>query len=383
MPCSSSPSLLPAEPSGSGPVPSNSRTAPVDRLFVRTHFENAPEPDLPAPPATLERCRAEALEVDYPVRLRALKRPPAWIEAEGPLCWSLDRLSPAVAIVGTRHPSEAAARYATELAAALAAVGVVVISGGALGIDAAAHRGALAAGAPTVVVLPGAITAWCPASNAALFRLARRRGALVSIRAEGERPDFFQRNAVMAALSDHVVVVSAPLKSGARNTAAEARALGRPVWVVPGSPWDPTMAGCAMELGLGARPLCHVDDLLTAVGRPVTRPPRRAKLDRSPGPKLPFPSSSTEEVDAQIRTTPEADRTDLWHPPEREGGRAVHPPPRPDPILSVLASGPCTADELILRTRLPAGRLRASLLTWTVQGVLREGPVGVFRLVNS
>lgn len=165
-----------------------------------------------------------------------------------------------LAIVGARR----ADAYGRELAARVAQTaverGVAVVSGGAFGIDHAAHRAALDAGGRTVVVLGSGLTRPAPASHRALFDEARTRGAVVSPFpcAQGAaRWTFPHRNAWIAGLSRAVVVVQASTRSGALHTARAALERGTPVHAIPG-PFDaPLHAGCHALVGEGARLLTH------------------------------------------------------------------------------------------------------------------------------
>ena len=144
----------------------------------------------------------------------------------------------AVAVVGTRRASGYGLSVASEIAEELARAGVVVVSGLALGIDAAAHRSAVMANAPSVAVLPSPIDRIYPPRHRSLAReLLRSGGALVSEIAIGTpvgRPDFARRNRIIAGLAEAVVVVEAPDRSGALLTAAAACSIGRELYAVPG-----------------------------------------------------------------------------------------------------------------------------------------------------
>jgi DNA processing protein len=152
-----------------------------------------------------------------------------------------------VAIVGSRAATGYGQHVAVELAAALAEKGISTISGGAYGIDAGAHRGALAAGGDTVAVLAGGLSFGYPRGNRALFEAIAAQGVLVSEcppDAGPTRPGFLVRNRIIAALSRGVVVVEAALRSGALNSARHARELCRPVMAVPGPVTSEYSAGC-------------------------------------------------------------------------------------------------------------------------------------------
>lgn len=148
-----------------------------------------------------------------------------------------ETVAAAVAVVGSRASTPYGEQVAADLAAELAEAGCCIVSGGAYGIDAAAHRGALAEGGPTVAVMAGSLDDIYPKANAALIGRVVEAGALVSEYPPGEHPTrrrFLARNRLIAALSRGTVVVEAALRSGARNTATWASALHRVVMAVPG-----------------------------------------------------------------------------------------------------------------------------------------------------
>lgn len=180
-------------------------------------------------------CRCEP---DYPPRVKELGSAPAVLHVGGDLERFLTLAhSDPVAIVGSRRSSPYGAELAQSLGRGLGASGVPVVSGMALGIDSAAHAGALAARAPTVAVLPGGADRPYPASKRALHRRIHLTGAVVSELPPGtpvRRWMFPARNRLIAALSAATIVVEARGRSGALITAAIAHELGRPVGAVPG-----------------------------------------------------------------------------------------------------------------------------------------------------
>ena len=152
-----------------------------------------------------------------------------------------------VAIVGSRAATGYGQHVAIELAATLAERGTAVISGGAYGIDASAHRGALAADGATVAVLAGGLDFGYPRGHGELFATIAANGVLVSECPPDRgptRPGFLIRNRIIAALTRGTVVVEAALRSGALNTARHARDLCRPVMAVPGPVTSEQSAGC-------------------------------------------------------------------------------------------------------------------------------------------
>lgn len=201
---------------------------------------------------------------------------PLWV------CGSLEGLAaPAVAVVGARAPSAAGRRLAFETAKSLAKHGICVVSGLALGIDSAAHEGALAAEAPTVGVLGGGHGQFFPPANRELAeRIIAGGGAVISPYAPDwpARPgQFLQRNAIVAGLGDGVVVVEAAKRSGALNTASHAANLGIPVMAFPGDVDRAKVAGCLALLRDGATLVRDASDVLEAIGlQPQSEPQSRA-----------------------------------------------------------------------------------------------------------
>ncbi len=198
---------------------------------------------------------------------------------------TLDGLrAPCVAVVGTRAPSDDGRRRARRLAEDLARRGVCVVSGLALGIDGAAHEGALAAGAPTIGVLGGGHGHFFPPRHRELgTRIVAGGGAVVSPFAPDvvARPwQFLARNAVIAALADAVVVVEAAERSGALNTAGHAGDRGIPVLAIPGDVDRPKAAGCNALIRDGATLVRDADDVVAALPLPLAPPARRTR--RSP-----------------------------------------------------------------------------------------------------
>jgi len=192
-----------------------------------------------------------------------------WVAGEVALGTAADR---AVAVVGARAATDYGEHHAAEFAFGLAGRGVPVFSGAAYGIDGAAHRGALAAEGVTVAVLGCAVDAGYPAGHIALLkRIVRSGGAVVSEYPPGATPArhrFLVRNRLIAALTEGTLVVEAGRRSGARNTASTAGALGKVVMALPGPVSSGMSAGCH-ELIRDARAtlVSTVDEVLETVGR--------------------------------------------------------------------------------------------------------------------
>ncbi|MDQ6815984.1 MAG: DNA-processing protein DprA [Actinomycetota bacterium] len=281
---------------------------------------------------TLCRCQRR-----YPMRLRALATPPAVLHVAGGMTRFLALADEdPVAIVGARRATPYGIEVARSLGRDLARAGVTVVSGMALGIDSAAHSGALAAGAPTVAVLPGAADRSYPASRGALHRQIVACGAAVSELPPGAsvwRWSFPARNRIIAALAASTVVVQAGSRSGSLLTAGFARGLGRPVGAVPGQVTSPVAAGPNSLLAHGAYVVRGPQDVLDTLFGAGVRP---AMTDRRA------------EVSAEARA-----------------------------LLSAIAAGADT-EAALAETGLSAGDGLAALALLELGGYVRRGPGGSY-----
>jgi len=201
----------------------------------------------------------------YPGGMTDLPKPPAVLYARGK--WPLpERMD---AVVGTRRCSPYGSRIAREVASLLAGSMVCVVSGGALGIDAAAHAGALEAGGATLAVLGTGVDLVYPAEHGKLFSRIAEGGALLSefpLSTPSRAWRFPRRNRLIAALAGRLVVIEAPVKSGAIVTARLAMEIGREVWTVPGRIDEWGCKGSNALLWDGAQPLVEPGDLVRLDG---------------------------------------------------------------------------------------------------------------------
>jgi len=181
-----------------------------------------------------------------------------------------------IAVVGTRKASAEGIAIAEEFAGVFASAGLPVISGLALGIDSAAHRGCLSVRGRTVAVLAGGIKKIYPSANVSLAeKIISSGGSVISeFEDEPSYPDLFlRRNRIISGLSRAVVVIEAPLKSGAVSTAAWAAEQGREVFVVPGPVTHPNYKGSHKLLRDGARLVASPEDVLSDLG--IEKPEKR------------------------------------------------------------------------------------------------------------
>jgi DNA processing protein len=178
--------------------------------------------------------------------------------------------APRIAIVGTRAATPMGIADAREIAAFCARAGLTVISGLAIGIDGAAHAGAVAAGGLTVGVVATGLDVVYPRRHARLYDEVREHGVIVGENPYGTQPlpwRFPIRNRIIAALADAVVVVEATETGGARITANDASRFNRDVYALPGSRRNPAAAGCNALIHDGAKALLDPADVLFALGR--------------------------------------------------------------------------------------------------------------------
>ena len=223
-------------------------------------------------------------DADYPSLLRDIHAPPPVLFAVGDIeCLS----APCVAIVGSRSAGSYGKRIAEGIGSGLARAGITVLSGHAVGVDAAAHSGALEGGGKTGAVLGCSVDVWYPKQNRALREAIQESGVVLSEFAPTAEPRpwaFPQRNRIVSGLCQATVVVEAPERSGALITADLALEQGREVMAVPGSVHSGQSRGCHMLLRDGATVVESAEDVLAALGLPKVTParPGPARSDLSP-----------------------------------------------------------------------------------------------------
>jgi DNA processing protein len=268
----------------------------------------------------------------YPDALLNSADPPLLLYVQGQVELLATR---ALAIVGSRHPTAQGEDNAREFAGALARAGFTIVSGMALGIDGAAHEGALDAGGATVAVVGTGLDRVYPASHRALAHRIAEQGAIVSEFPLGTPPlaqNFPQRNRIIAGLAAGTLVVEAALRSGSLITARLATEAGREVFAIPGSIHSPQARGCHALIRQGAKLVETAADVLEelrGVAPPVAAPPAG-----------PVPA---------------------------------------DPVLQALGHDPATLDALIARTGWPAAELAARLLELELDGAVARLPGGLFQ----
>lgn len=278
----------------------------------------------------------------------AYPRPLLQIEDPPPLLYRLGRedpgTAPAVAIVGSRNPTAQGLENARRFARAFGEAGVTVVSGLALGVDGAAHEGALEGAAPdalaTIAVVGTGLDRVYPARHRDLAHRIAERGAIYSEYPLGTPPlaaNFPRRNRLIAGLGQGTLVVEAALQSGSLITARLAAEQGREVFAIPGSIHSPQARGCHALLRQGAKLVESAQDVLE-----------------------------------DLRLAPVAPRAAQAEPPEGE-----------NPLLDALGYDPVGLDALIARTGIPASLLQAQLLELELAGEIARLPGGLFQRVGA
>ncbi len=278
----------------------------------------------------------------YPPRLLDIDDPPTVLYVRG----SLSALAqPAIAIVGSRNATPQGEGNARAFAGALANAGLTIVSGLALGIDAAAHRGALAASGTTIAVIGTGADRLYPARNRELAMEIVARGAIISefpLGTPAAAANFPRRNRLISGLSDGVLVVEAAVESGSLITARMAGEQGREVFAIPGSIHSPQSRGCHRLIRQGAKLVETAADVLEELPlRPIASA-RPTSADKGHG--LAESCSNSDE---------ECER-----------------------VLDCLGYDPATIDELVARCGLTAEALSVILLQLELDGRVASLPGG-------
>ena len=274
----------------------------------------------------------------YPRALLDSADPPLLLYVQG----RVELLSAnAVAVVGSRNPTRQGLDNAGAFARHLSQAGLVVVSGMALGIDAAAHEGALDGSGGTIAVVGTGLDRVYPKRNLALARRIAEQGAIVSEFALGTPPlpqHFPMRNRIIAGLSQGTLVVEAALKSGSLSTARLALESNREVFAIPGSIHSPQSRGCHALIRQGAKLVESAEDILEEL-RPGSR---RAPVDDA---------------------TPDLESV--------------------DPLLAALGFDPATLDALAARTGWSASALNIRLLELEMDGQVARLPGQLFQRIGT
>jgi DNA processing protein len=286
-------------------------------------------------------------DADYPKQLLNIADPPVLLYARGNRAL-LGR--DAVAIVGSRNPTPQGERNAEDFARALSQAGLAVVSGLALGVDAAAHRGGLAGEGSTIAVTGTGIDRIYPSRNKELAHDIAERGLILSEYAFGTPPlkeNFPRRNRIISGLSHGVLVVEAAVQSGSLITARMAGEQGREVLAIPGSIHSPQSRGCHALIKQGAKLVESAEDVLEELRQQARRTRVSADVDRD----------------------------------EEEGDNPLPAGPL-GKLLAAMGYEPIDIDELCRRTGDDAATLAAQLLDLELEGRVGRLPGGMFQRIE-
>ena len=280
---------------------------------------------------------------EYPPSLREIYDPPVVLYVKGTLT---DRDKNAVAMVGSRQTTHYGIETARKLGYQLAYTGVTVVSGGARGIDTAAHQGAMSAKGRTIAVLGTAINIVFPPENGELFERIAANGAVISqwpFNRNGDRQSFAIRNRIVAGMTLGTVVVEANLTSGALITANFATEYGRQVFAVPGRIDSPRSKGCHSLIKNGAK-LCEgIEDILSEF-------------------EYLFPSSNRAPSVSDTGLLPALELS--------ENEQKVH---------AILGKDELSIDDVIRQCGLPASATSVALFSLEMKRLIRQLPGKMFR----
>jgi len=355
--------------------------------------------DLTSAEAVLEACRLEGLhlltfqDAAYPSKLKNIADPPILLYYKGQLP-DFDAI-PAIGVVGTRKASAYGMQTAKRMGYQIAKCGGIVVSGMAYGIDGMAMSGALTAGQMTVGVLGCGADIVYPLSNRALFRDVESYGCILSEFAPGTQPakwTFPKRNRIISGLSNGVLVVEAPEKSGALITARLAAEQGRDVFAVPGNIDMPSFVGSNRLLRDGAIVASSGWDILSEYQALY---PEKIRKDTTSSRQTAYPDEvaadgvQTEKPLPKVAQKPELPRkkAHLKKTLEKKvidnGACAPYSDvntPKPklsedeQKIVSALETGARLVDDVIAQTGLTTGKLLSSLTMLELKGIIRRLP---------
>jgi DNA processing protein len=280
-------------------------------------------------------------DADYPQSLLTSDDPPLLLYAKGNVA-ALNR--PMLAVVGSRNATAQGARDAEAFARALGEAGLTIVSGLALGIDAAAHRGALSTAAGTVAVIGTGADRLYPARNEALARSIAEQGAVISefpLGTPALAANFPRRNRIIAGLGLGCLVVEAAPRSGSLITARLAAECGREVFAIPGSIHSPLSHGCHQLIRQGAKLVESAQDILEEL--------RWERSSASPKAADPVPLAQADEQEQ---------------------------------VLAAMGHAPCALDTLSERSGLTPAALLAMLLPMELAGRVAQLPGGLYQRLH-
>ncbi len=285
-------------------------------------------------------------DADYPASLLEISDPPPVLYLKGNRALLA---SHGVAVVGSRNATPVGLQNAEAFSRALSTAGLTIISGMALGIDAAAHRGGLDGGASSIAVVGTGLDLVYPARNKALARELAEKGLIISEFSLGTpalAQNFPRRNRIISGLSRGVLVVEAALASGSLITARQAAEQGREVFAIPGTIHSPFSKGCHQLIKQGAKLVDDANDILVELQWRNTV----ARANKSAADVAAIDDGLDEENDADL-----------------------------DPLLAAMGYDPASIDALMERVDLRADQVMLRITELEIEGVITSLPGGKYQ----
>jgi DNA processing protein len=296
-------------------------------------------------------------DAEYPRLLAEIPSAPSILYYRGQVALAENRGEvPAIAIVGTRSPSEYGKKWTRKIATLLAQNGFTVVSGLAYGIDADAHSACLEAGGRTIAVVGTGVDLVYPPQHHELAAAIAQQGLIVSEYVANTSPDrahFPARNRIIAGLSRVTIVIDAPTKSGALITAYQANDFGRDVYVLPGSIDNPNSLGGLGLLTRGAQPILSLEHLLELLAT-IPQLDRYRQLDMFAHRQ---PDLGASDTNVEIAPT-----------------QSIDIEPELQPVWVLVTDTPISFDELIANSQLPVATVSSILLQLELLGLVTQLP---------
>lgn len=313
------------------------------------------------------------LDSEYPGKLWSIADPPCVLYIKGQMLELNGK--PSIAIVGPRKISDFGASCANTIANSLASCGFIIVSGGAIGGDSAAHLGAVDAGGKTVAVLGGGILSGYLEANADLRNRIAENGCLISEDPPFEkvqRGTFPRRNRILSGISDGVVVIEGSMTSGTMITAKHANEQGRDVFVIPGSPSLTQYEGSNRLLRDGAKPLLEINDIINEYlyiyPKEIHKPVKQKSI---PSPEA-MPEQKvdvTEKSETKPQTNPQLCDLEMLS----QNAKAVYK------TVDEIDDSVFYADDVIDKSGLAAGTVLAAMTELEILGFVSSVPGGAYR----
>lgn len=344
--------------------------------------------------ATIDLCRKHSVTIitpdddEYPKRLRDISDFPAVLFARGDISVLSHKLM--IGVIGSRHPSNYGIRAVNKIAGELAKSSVVIVSGGALGIDSAAHRLALENGSKTVMVIGCGHDVDYPKENADLRQMTEQNGVIVSEYKPLTKPEsyyFPKRNRIISGLSRAVLIVEASVVSGSLNTAHHAMIQGRDVFAVPGDISSEAYSGSNKLISSGARAAFSAEDILKRYAITVSK-----VLKPDADVKTPFDSVEIFEngKPSKKKMVKKAKKESQVKNDEEKSSQKNEKISNFDPesvsnnaqiVYNIMSNGQTMLDDIVYLSKLPVNKVLTALTELELMGAVEAESGGRYSII--